>query len=35
MYTAEQEVIIYILAKYEKDSMKMAEKSQNAGNGKN
>ena len=34
MYTALLQVIIYQLAKYERDPMKMAEKSQNADSGK-
>ena len=34
MYTALLQVIIYQLAKYERDPMKMAEKSQNAVSGK-
>ena len=34
MYTAVLQVIIYQLAKYERDPMKMAEKSQNADSGK-
>ena len=34
MYAAVLQVIIYQLAKYEKDPMKMAEKSQNADSGK-
>ena len=33
MYTARRQVTIYQLAKYEKDLMKMAEKSQNAYSG--
>ena len=34
MYTADLQVIIYQLTKYEKDPMKMAEESQNADSGK-
>ena len=34
MYTAEVQVIVYQLAKYQKDPMKMTEKSQNADSGK-
>ena len=34
MYTAVLQVVIYQLAKFEKDTIKMAEKSQNADSGK-